>query len=115
MKQQRKQWALAAVGALLLMPMAAAAQLVAPDALGGTAQSSLEVAVLRIINIFLILVGIAAVIFILVGGVQYITSQGDENKAATAKQTVLFAVMGLIVVGLAGAVVRFVINAINVA
>jgi hypothetical protein len=67
----------------------------------------------QIITAALVLVGILAVVMIIYGGILYITSQGDTQKAERGKNVVVFAVIGLIVVGLAGAVVSFVIRAIQ--
>jgi heme/copper-type cytochrome/quinol oxidase subunit 2 len=99
----------------LLIPLAVFAQggltpVLPPE---GTAQGGLVQAIRTIVNIILILAGIVAVIYLIIGGVQYITSQGDEDKAATAKNTVLFAVIGLIVIGLSAAVVNFFIGAVG--
>ncbi|MEX0649702.1 MAG: hypothetical protein WD200_01760 [Candidatus Andersenbacteria bacterium] len=81
----------------------------------GDADSDLITAIENIINWGLMLAALVAAIFLIIGGIQYITSQGDDTKAETAKNTILFAVIGLIVIGLAAAIVRFVIQAINVA
>ncbi|MEX1111975.1 MAG: hypothetical protein WEC84_00785 [Candidatus Andersenbacteria bacterium] len=81
----------------------------------GDADSDLITAVETIINWALMLAALVAAIFLVIGGVRYITSQGDESAADAAKNTILYAVIGLIVIGLAAAVVRFVINAINAA
>jgi cytochrome bd-type quinol oxidase subunit 2 len=67
----------------------------------------------RVVNVFLALVGIIAAAFIVIGGVQYITAAGDEKRAESAKKTVLYAVIGLILVGLSVAIVNFVFNAIQ--
>lgn len=52
---------------------------------------------------------LVAVIFIVVGGVNYMTSQGDPGKTAKAKNTILYAAIGLIIAVLAFAIVNFVI------
>lgn len=62
------------------------------------------------VNIFSLVVGVAAVIMILVGGFKYITSGGDSANTASAKSTILYAVVGLIIVVLAQVIVRFVIS-----
>lgn len=73
---------------------------------------SLPEAVQDIVNVFLTLVAIAAVIVIVYAGVRYIISLGEEDEAARAKRMILYAVIGLIVVGLSAAVVNFVLGAI---
>ncbi|HJQ09227.1 MAG TPA: pilin [Candidatus Saccharimonadales bacterium] len=62
------------------------------------------------INIISIIVGIAAVIMIMVGGFKYITSGGDSSNLASAKNTIIYAVIGLIIVALAQAIVQFVVK-----
>ena len=63
-----------------------------------------------IINIFSIVVGVTSVIMIIVGGFQYITSGGDSTKVTTAKNTILFAIIGLVIVALAQVIVNFVLS-----
>lgn len=55
--------------------------------------------------------GIVAVIFIVKGSLEYMLSHGDPGKARTATQTILYAVVGLIIVLLAAAITAFVVNA----
>jgi hypothetical protein len=63
-----------------------------------------------VINIFSLIVGIVAVIMIIVAGLKYITSGGDSGNVTGAKNTILYAVIGLIIVALAQVIVRFVLN-----
>ena len=63
-----------------------------------------------IINILSLIVGVIAVIFIIIGGLKYITSGGDSNNVTSAKNTILYAIVGLIIVALAQIVVRFVLS-----
>lgn len=63
-----------------------------------------------VINILSLLVGVAAVIMIIVGGFKYVISQGEGSNTASAKNTILYAIVGLVVVALAQVIVRFVIN-----
>ena len=66
--------------------------------------------VINILNAVIGVAGLVAVIFIIYGGVQYMTSSGDAGKIKKAKDTILYAVIGLIVCILAAAIVNFVIN-----
>ena len=59
------------------------------------------------------LVGIIAVIFVVIGGIKYMTSAGDSEKVKTAKKTISYAVLGIIVTALAFAIVNFTIMIIN--
>ena len=63
----------------------------------------------NIINAIIVILGIVAVIVIIVGGVQYMTSNGDAGKVQKAKNTILYAAIGLIICVLAAAIVNFVI------
>ncbi len=63
-----------------------------------------------VINIFSLVVGVVAVIMIIVGGLKYITSGGDSGNVTGAKNTILYAVIGLVVVALAQFIVKFVLG-----
>jgi hypothetical protein len=56
--------------------------------------------------------GAAAVLIMLVAGIQYITSDGDSNQISSAKQTIIYALIGLIVIVLAVSIIEFVLNKI---
>ena len=66
-----------------------------------------------IINLLSAVVGIVAVVMIIVGGLRYITSGGNDASVTSAKNTILYAVIGLIIVALAQVLVRFTLNKIN--
>lgn len=78
---------------------------------GGTTNNNAITNILKaVVNILSIVVGIVAVIMIIVGGFKYITSGGSESNVSGAKNTILYAIIGLIIVALAQIIVRFVIN-----
>jgi hypothetical protein len=62
------------------------------------------------LNIFSAIVGIAAVIMIIFAGFKYITAGGDSSKINSAQQTIIYAVVGLVIVALAQIIVRFVLR-----
>ena len=64
----------------------------------------------QVINILSIIVGVIAVIMIIIGGLRYITSGGDSNNISGAKNTIIYAVIGLVVVAMAQVIVRFVLS-----
>ncbi len=64
----------------------------------------------RGLDIFSWIVGVISVVMIMVGGVKYITSQGSPENVTSAKNTILYAAIGLVVVALAQVIVRFVLN-----
>lgn len=80
---------------------------------GQDAGSTFNHIITLIINIFSLIVGVIAVIMIIVGGLKYITSGGDSGNISSAKNTILYAVIGLVVVALAQFVVRFVLTKVN--
>ena len=65
--------------------------------------------IVNILNGVIAVAGVIAVIFVVVGGVQYMTSSGDAGKIKKAKDTILYAIIGLIVCVLSYAIVNFVI------
>lgn len=73
-------------------------------------EGALEDVIKTIVNILTILVGIIAVIMIIVSGFRYITSGGDAQKITSAKNTLVYAIIGLIIVALAQIIVKLVIN-----
>lgn len=62
------------------------------------------------LNILSIIVGVAAVVMIMVGGFKFVTSQGESANIANARNTILYAVIGLAVAALAQIIVRFVLT-----
>ncbi len=61
-------------------------------------------------NVLLFIVGAIAVIMIVIGGLRYVTSGGDANNVVAAKNTILYALVGVIIAILAYAAVDFVIS-----
>lgn len=87
---------------------------------GGDCESSAEegteniqTAIRRIVDILSIIVGIIAVIMIIFGGLRYITSGGDSSKVGSAKNTIIYAIVGLVIVAFAQFIVQFVLRNIN--
>lgn len=66
----------------------------------------------QVTNTILYVVGIIAVIMLIIGGIRYVTSGGDAKKVTDAKNTVLYAIIGLVIAFLAFAIVNFVISAL---
>ncbi len=61
-------------------------------------------------NVLLFIIGAIAVIMLVIGGIRYTTSNGNSEQVTAAKNTILYAVVGIIVAILAFAVVNFVID-----
>lgn len=114
------------IGGLSVLLMLAAPVLVAADVSasarteicaginggGGCNQSgdnNLNQLIRRVVNILLFIIGAVAVIMIVVGGLRYVLSGGDQSATTSAKNTILYAVIGLIVAFAAYAIVNFVV------
>jgi len=82
------------------------------DASRCKAESSFNKLVTTIINVFSVIVGIIAVIMIIVGGFKFITSGGDSGKVTSARNTIIYAIIGLIIVALAQTIARFVLSSV---
>ena len=76
---------------------------------GGDANTRVNNIIKLVINMFSLVVGVISVIMIIVGGLKYITSSGDSGNVTGAKNTILYAIIGLVVVALAQVIVRFVL------
>lgn len=66
-----------------------------------------------VVNILSIIVGVAAVIVIIIAGIQYMLSTGDPSKVNNAKNAILYAVVGLIIAVLSQVIVKFIISRIG--
>lgn len=66
-----------------------------------------------ITNILLFLIGAVSVIMLIIGGVRYVVSGGDQGAVTSAKNTILYAIIGIVVAFLAFAAVRFVTDQLS--
>lgn len=74
------------------------------------AKSSFNEIIATVINIFSLVVGALSVVMIIIGGFRYVVSGGDSNGISGAKNTIIYAVVGLVVVLFSQVIVRFVIS-----
>lgn len=65
-----------------------------------------------ILNAIIAVASIVAVIFIVIGGINYMTSAGDSSKVEKGKKTIIYAVIGLIICALAFAIVNWVVGSV---
>ena len=63
-----------------------------------------------IANTLIFLVGAIAVLFLIIGGLRYVISNGDPKAVEAAKNTILYAIIGIVIAILSFAAVQFVIN-----
>lgn len=66
----------------------------------------------RVTQLISAIAGVAAVIAMIVGGFMYVLAGGDAAKAATARNTLIYAAVGLVVIVLAQSIISFVVNRI---
>ena len=80
---------------------------------GVTDGETLESDISKVINAAFLVIGLVAVIMIVIGGVNYMTSQGDPIKVTKGKKTMITGIVGLLIALLAFAIVNFVLNALQ--
>ena len=140
-KKLKQYFAMLAVSGALLLPLAAVPLVQAQTApnctgtssniqgclaegacLGTDAQTctaasnsndSVNKIITTVINIFSLVVGVVSVIMIIIGGLRYITSGGDSGNVTNAKNTILYAIVGLVIVALAQIIVHFVLSRVS--
>jgi hypothetical protein len=74
---------------------------------------SINSVITAVVNILSITIGVVSVIMIMVGGFKYVTSGGDSNSVSSAKNTIIYAIIGIVVAALAQALVNFVLKKIT--
>lgn len=82
---------------------------------GGGASASFQIDALiqNIISLLSWGIGLIAVFMIIVGGFKYITSGGESTGVTAAKNTILYAIIGLVIVALSQVIVRFILGRIS--
>ncbi len=63
-----------------------------------------------IVNILIFIVGAIAVLMLIIGGIRYVVSNGEQSSVTSAKNTILYAIIGIIVAFLAYGAVNFVVG-----
>jgi ABC-type Fe3+ transport system permease subunit len=79
---------------------------------GGSLESLLYVG-LGVINILLYLAGLIAAAYVIYGGIQYITSQGEPDRTKAAKNTIINALIGVVIATIAIGLVAFIGNSLG--
>ena len=74
-----------------------------------TTDTTLNNVIKTVINLFSLVVGFVSVLMIIFGGFKYITSGGDAGNVKAAKSTILYAIIGLVIVAVAQVLVRIVL------
>ena len=76
------------------------------DAKGSDVNKVVEI----VVNTFSIIVGVVAVIMLMFGGFKYITCTGDASKVTSAKNTIIYALIGLVIVALSQTIAKVVLG-----
>ncbi len=66
-----------------------------------------------VINILSLIGAVIAVIMLIVGGIRYVTSSGDSSSTASARNTIIYALVGLVIIALAQVIVRYVVSTVS--
>lgn len=85
----------------------------ANDAMPSGAGTSLTVIFKNIINTIIYIIGAVAVVMLIVGGVRYVTAAGNPDRVKGATNTILYAIIGIVVAVIAFAAVNFVISRLS--
>jgi hypothetical protein len=80
---------------------------------GAAQQDDFKTLMKNIVSTLLVVLGMIAVIMIVIGGIRYTTSNGDSAQIKSAKDTILYAVVGLVVAIMAFAIVNFVLASVK--
>ncbi len=78
------------------------------EATGG--ESSLRAIIVKVINYFLGFLGLIAVIMIIYGGFTYVTAAGKQEAVDSAKKTILYAIVGIVIILLSFAIVNTIVG-----
>lgn len=73
-------------------------------------ETTLNSTVTHVVSVLTVVVGVIAVIMIIIAGLRYTASAGNPEAAKEAKNTILYAVIGLVIVAMAQIIVHFVLN-----
>jgi len=85
-----------------------------PDAPGtspGTAKTIGEL-ITQVLNILLLVAGSIAVVYLIIGGIKYVLSRGNEEKVESAKSTIGAAIWGLVIIIMSFAIIFIISNAL---
>ena len=80
----------------------------------GQGQEKVSNTLASVINILSLVVGIVAVIMLIIGGIRFTTSGGDGSSTSAARNTIIYALVGLTVAALAQFIVKFVLGRVSV-
>ena len=129
-KKEMKKTIRTALAGMLLVPMLALGLTVATGTLDVAAQIDLTPAqpdnvptelegdsgvFKTVVNILLFIIGLISVIMLIWGGIRYTTSGGNANSVTAAKNTIMYAIIGLVIAIFAYAIVNWVVGELGTA
>jgi succinate dehydrogenase/fumarate reductase cytochrome b subunit len=91
-------------------PYQAFAQLTEPPDVAGRGPTDLKQAIIDIVKKVLDFIALIAVVMLVVAGIRYIISMGEEQEKDKAKKMIIYVIIGLIIILIARAIVTFVIG-----
>lgn len=106
----KKLFSKISLGILALVPASALAYTAPTVTIKEPTETSVSSILGAVIDWVMILVGAITVLFIVWSGIQYVTAGGNKDKAESAKKTLTYAVIGLVVIILAKVIVELVIK-----
>ncbi len=80
---------------------------------GLTSSQSLGELIANAIRLMLLFAGAIAVVFVIIGGYQYLTSGGNEEQAEKGQKTLTNAVIGVVIVVLAYVIINVIVNLVS--
>ena len=82
---------------------------------GDATPTDLPGVIQKIIQVLLYVIGVAAVLMLIIGGIRYVVSAGDQAAVTGAKNTILYALIGLVIAFIAYAAVNYIFSTISTA
>lgn len=70
-------------------------------------------AISAVVDILSSVVGVVAVIMLIIAGIRFMTANGNSNNIASARSTMIYAIVGLVVVALAQVIVNYVLHRVT--
>lgn len=64
----------------------------------------------QVTDVLIFIIGAIAVVMVIIGGLRYVTSSGDQAALTSAKNTIVYSLVGVVIAIMAYAIVRFIIN-----
>jgi hypothetical protein len=105
---------IAGVGTNVALASTAFAAVAKPPVSSPTGDTSFGALLVTVINSLLLFAGAVAVLFLIIGGFRYVVSAGNPDQVEGAKKTILYAVLGLVIIFIAFLGVQVVQNALGV-